>query len=65
MDTLLTLLGSLVLVFCLAYFYDQDAPNTDDRLFQSADRGLPLDMDSEEPVGVSAVVERASGPLEG
>jgi hypothetical protein len=65
MDTLLTILGGIVLISCLAYFYDQDAPNQDDRLFESAELMLTTDVEAEEPLSVPVPAKHAGGTVEG
>lgn len=64
MDTLLTILGGLVLVSCLAYLHDQDVPRRDDRLFQSADAMIPADADLDESIQMPVVANHVGGSLE-
>jgi len=64
MDTLLTILGGFVLVCCLAYFHNQDAPRRDDRLFESAEMFPGADADGDESLSLPAVPHQIGGSLE-
>ena len=65
MDTLLTILGGLVLVCCLAYFNDQEVARRDDRLFESAETIPGADGETEESLPLTAVANQIGGSLEG
>lgn len=64
MDTLLTILGGLVLVCCLAYFNDQDESKRDDRLFESADMVPEAQAEVDESLPLTTVANQIGGSLE-
>jgi hypothetical protein len=65
MDTILTIMGGLVLICSLAYFHSQDSPRRQDRLFESAESMLPLETEAEDSLGLPVVTEGAGRPVEG
>ncbi len=65
METLLTILGGIVLVCCLAYFRDQDVSKRDDRLFETNESVPTVEDELEESSRLPVVATQAGVSIEG